>query len=44
MDDWKTSVEFSLLKTEKFFSHINKKDNTDAYYMHAETVRKDFKI
>ena len=36
--------ETSLLVTEDFYSHLNMEDITDADYVHAKRVCKDFEI
>ena len=40
MDDW----GMSLPEKEDFYSHLNLRDITDADYVHANRVCKDFKI
>ena len=44
MDDWEKFNELSLPEKEGFYSHLNIKDITDADYVHAKRVCKDFKI
>ena len=44
MDDWKKSNETLLPKKEKFCSHVNMEDITDADYAHAKRDCKDFEI
>ena len=44
MDEWEKFNETSLPKTENFYSHVNMEDITDAGYVHAKRVCKDFKI
>ena len=36
--------ETSLPEKEEFYSHLNMEDITDAYYVHAKRVCKDFEI
>ena len=40
MDDW----GMSLPEKEDFYSHLNLREITDADYVHAKRVCKDFKI
>ena len=44
MDDWEKFNETTLPKKEEFYSNLNMEDITDADYMHAKTVCKDFQI
>ena len=44
MDDWKKFGETPLPETEDFYSNLNMDDITNADYMHAKRVRKDFEI
>ena len=44
MDDSEKFNETSLSQKENFYSHWNMKDITDADYVHAKTVCKDFGI
>ena len=44
MDDWEKFNETSLPKKEDLYSHLNMEDFTDADYVHAKRVRKDFEI
>ena len=44
MDDWEKFNEASLSEKEDFYSHINRKDITDADYVHRKRVWKDFEI
>ena len=44
MDDWEKFNETSLLEKEEFCSHPNTENITDAYYIHARGVCKDFEI
>ena len=44
MNEWKKFNETSLPKKEEFYSNLNMKDITDAYYMHSKRVCKDFEI
>ena len=46
MDDWEKFNELSLPEKKKkdFYSHLNMEDITDADYMHAKRVCKDFEI
>ena len=44
MDDWEKFHETSLLEKEDFYSHLNMEDITDADYVHAKNVCKDFEI
>ena len=43
MDDWEKFNETSLHKKEDFYSHLNTEDITDAVYVNAKRVCKDFK-
>ena len=40
----KNLMSFYYLKNVDFYSHLNIEDITDADYLHAERVCKDFKI
>ena len=44
MDDWEKFNETSLPEKEDFYSHLNMEDITDANYVHAKEVCKDFEI
>ena len=44
MDGWEKFNEISLPEKEEFYSNINVEDVTDANYMHAKRVCKDFEI
>ena len=44
MDDWKSLNETALSETEECYSYLNIKDITDADYMHAQRVCRDFEI
>ena len=44
MDDWEKFNETSLCEKEDFYSHLNMEDITDADYVHAKKVCKDFEI
>ena len=44
MHEWEKFNETSLPQKEEFRSNLNKKDITDADYMHAKRVCKDFEI
>ena len=44
MDDWEKFNETALPEKEEFYSNLNMKDITDANYMHAKRVCKDFEI
>ena len=44
MDDWEKFNETSSLEKEDFYSHLNMEDITDADYVHAKKVCKDFEI
>ena len=44
MDDWEKISETSLPEREDFYSHLNMEDITDADYVHAKKVSKDFEI
>ena len=43
MDNWKKFNE-TLSEKEEFYSNLNMEDITDADYMHAKRVCKDFEI
>ena len=42
MDNWEKVNEKTLLEKEEFYSNLNMEDITDADYMHAKRVCKDF--
>ena len=42
MDEWEKVNETSLPEKEEYYSDLNMEDNTDADYMHAKRVFKDF--
>ena len=42
MDDWEKFNEVSLIENGYFYSHVTMDDITDANYVHAKIVRKDF--
>ena len=44
MDDYEKCNKTSSPKKGNFYSHLNIEDITDAYYMHAENICKDFQI
>ena len=44
MDDWEKFDETPILEKEDFCSHLNMDDITDADYVLAKRVRKDFEI
>ena len=44
MDDWRKFNEKTLPEKEEFCSNLNMEDTTDADYMHAKRVCKDFEI
>ena len=44
MDDWGKFNEKTLPEKEEFCSNLNMEDTTDADYMHAKRVCKDFEI
>ena len=44
MNDWKKFNETSLPEKEDFYSHLNIEDITDADYVYAKRVFKDFEI
>ena len=44
IDDWEKFSETLLPEKEDFYSHLNMEDNTDADYVHAKRVCKDFEI
>ena len=44
MDKWEKCNETTLPEKEDFYSNLNMEYNTDADYMHAKRVCKDFKI
>ena len=44
MGEWEKFNETSLPEKEEFYSNLNREDITDADYIHAKRVSKDFKI
>ena len=44
MDDWEKLKETTLPEKEEFYSNLNMEDITDADYMHAKRVCKDFEM
>ena len=44
MDDWDKFNETSLLEKEDFYSHLKMENITNADYVHAKRVCKDFEI
>ena len=42
IDDWEKFHVIPLPEKEDFYSHLNVEDITDADYMHAKRVCKDF--
>ena len=44
MDEWEKFNETSLPEKKEFYNNLNMKDITDADYMHARRVWKDFEI
>ena len=44
MDDWEKLNETSLPEKEEFYGNLNLEDITDADYMHAKRVCKDYEI
>ena len=44
MDEWEKLIETSLSEKEEFYNNLNMEDITDANYMHAKRVCKDFEI
>ena len=44
IDDWEKINKASLPEKEDFYSHLNMKDITDADYVYAKWVCKDFEI
>ena len=44
MDDWEKFNETTLPKKDEFYGNLNMEDITDAHYMHAKRVCKDFEI
>ena len=44
MDDWEKFNETSLPEKEEFYSNLIIEDITDADYIHAKRVSKDFEI
>ena len=44
MDDWEKINETLLPEKEEFYSNLNIEDITDADYIHAKKVCKDFEI
>ena len=43
-DDWEKFNETALPEKEEFYSNLNMEEVTDADYMHAKRVCKDFEI
>ena len=44
MGEWEKFNETSVPETEDFYSNLNMEDITDADYIHAKRVCKDFEI
>ena len=44
MNDWEKFNETTLPEKEEFYSNLNMEDITDADYMHAKRVCKDFEM
>ena len=44
MDDWEKFNDTSLPAKEEFYSHFNMEDITDADYVHAKRLCKNFEI
>ena len=44
MNEWEKFNETTLSEKEEFYSNLNMEDITDADYMHAKRVFKDFEI
>ena len=44
MDDWEKFNDTSLPEKDRFYSHLNVEDITDADNTHAKRVGKDFEI
>ena len=44
MDDWEKFSKISLSEKEDFYSNLNMEDISDADYVHAEGVCKDFEM
>ena len=44
MNDWEKFNEISLAEYEDFYSHLNMEDITDADYVRAKRICKDFEI
>ena len=44
VDDWEKFNETTLPEKEEFYSNLNMEDITNADYMHAKRVCKDFEI
>ena len=44
MDDWEKSNETTLPEKEEFYGNLNMEDTTDADYMNAKIVCKNFEI
>ena len=44
MDDWEKFNETPLPEKEHFYSHLNMEDITDADFVHAKRLCKDFEI
>ena len=44
MDHWEKFNETTLPEKEEFYSNLNMEDITDADYMHAKRIFKDFEM
>ena len=44
MNDWEKFNETSLPEKKDFYSHLNMEGITDADYVHAKRISKDFEI
>ena len=44
MDKWEKFTKTKLSEKEEFNCNLNMEDTSDAHYMHAKRVCKDFKI
>ena len=44
MDEWEKFIETTLPENKGFYINLNREDITDADYMHAKRVSKDFEI
>ena len=44
MDDWGKFIETKLPEKEEFYNNLTMKNITDACYMHAKRVCRDFEI